>query len=191
MINNFKLIKDSLLKFESDDDFYLLQIIQRRKDNSIMSEHSHNIKFYYVYSKEYLDKIESEIITLCNTFNARAYIAINKQSFYKVAFQTLQELSDNILQNNWKNIKNIYASCCGKYINTDNRKWLIDIDNIELKEDVIKFINNAEPKIDRTIIEIPTKNGVHLITSPFDRRNFYSCIDIHKNNPTLLYISTN
>ena len=66
-----------------------------------------------------------------------------------------------------------------------------DIDNIELKEDVIKFINNAEPKIDRTIIEIPTKNGVHLITSPFDRRNFYSCIDIHKNNPTLLYISTN
>lgn len=154
-----------------------------------MSEHSHNIKFYYVYSKEYLDKIESEIITLCNTFNARAYIAINKQSFYKVAFQTLQELSDNILQNNWKNIKNIYTSCCGKYINTDNRKWLIDIDNIELKEDVIKFINNAEPKIDRTIIEIPTKNGVHLITSPFDRRNFYSCIDIHKNNPTILYIA--
>lgn len=32
MVDNFDLIK-SLLKFESKDDFYYLQIIQRSKDN--------------------------------------------------------------------------------------------------------------------------------------------------------------
>lgn len=38
---------------------------------------------------------------------------------------------------------------------------------------------------------IPTKNGKHLITIPFDLRQFrkiYLKIDVHKNNPTVLYI---
>ena len=38
---------------------------------------------------------------------------------------------------------------------------------------------------------IPTKNGHHIITKPFDVRNFssqYPDIEIHKNNPTILYI---
>jgi hypothetical protein len=34
------------------------------------------------------------------------------------------------------------------------------------------------------------KNGVHLITTPFNLQQFkeeYQDIDVHKNNPTLLY----
>ena len=31
MVDNFKLIRD-YLKFESEDDFYFLQIVQRKKD---------------------------------------------------------------------------------------------------------------------------------------------------------------
>lgn len=38
------------------------------------------------------------------------------------------------------------------------------------------------------ITTIPTVNGVHLITHPFDPRDVdLSCADLHKNNPTLLY----
>lgn len=40
--------------------------------------------------------------------------------------------------------------------------------------------------------KIPTKHGYHLITSPFDlqefQKRFDNKIDVHKNNPTILYI---
>lgn len=38
---------------------------------------------------------------------------------------------------------------------------------------------------------IPTKNGYHIITKPFNLKQFkdkYPDIDVHKNNPTILYI---
>jgi len=39
--------------------------------------------------------------------------------------------------------------------------------------------------------QIPTKNGYHIITKPFNLKQFkdkYPDIDVHKNNPTILYI---
>ena len=44
-------------------------------------------------------------------------------------------------------------------------------------------------------MEVPTKNGLHLICTPFDigefndyvKRNWLEIPDVHKNNPTLLY----
>ena len=39
-------------------------------------------------------------------------------------------------------------------------------------------------------MELPTANGVHFITKPFDLQRFkeiYPNTDVHKNNPTLLY----
>ena len=43
---------------------------------------------------------------------------------------------------------------------------------------------------DKVFMTVPTKSGVHLITWPFDLGQFkakYPNIDVHKNNPTLLY----
>ncbi len=39
MINNIEIIK-SLLKFESPDEFYFLQIIKRKKDNPEIGSNS-------------------------------------------------------------------------------------------------------------------------------------------------------
>lgn len=39
--------------------------------------------------------------------------------------------------------------------------------------------------------EIPTMNGCHLITKPFNLQKFkekFPKIDVHKNNPTVLYV---
>jgi hypothetical protein len=39
--------------------------------------------------------------------------------------------------------------------------------------------------------KVPTKNGIHLITNPFNLNAFkfgFPNIDVHKNNPTILYI---
>ena len=47
MIDNFELIK-SLLKFESPDDFYHLQILKRKKENPELGSNSRVVKTYYV-----------------------------------------------------------------------------------------------------------------------------------------------
>ena len=73
MVDNFKLIRD-YLKFESEDDFYFLQILQRKKDgpgpNGIKVTGTNNksraIKTYCISSVEYLDKIEGEVKHLCD-----------------------------------------------------------------------------------------------------------------------------
>lgn len=54
MINNFEQIK-SLLKFEDENEFYFLQIIQRKKDHKEsnfklgISNNNRLIKAYYIY----------------------------------------------------------------------------------------------------------------------------------------------
>ena len=54
-----------------------------------------------------------------------------------------------------------------------------DIDTLEPYSIDTKYITN-----------IPTKSGWHIITTPFNLQQFkekYPNIDVHKNNPTLLY----
>jgi hypothetical protein len=60
MVNNLELIKP-LLKFESDDDYYFLQILQRKKDNADLDKRlmgnnnsARLIKGYYIKSVEHL-----------------------------------------------------------------------------------------------------------------------------------------
>ena len=93
MVDNFKLIRN-YLKFESEDDFYFLQIIKRKKDgpgpNGIKitgtNNKSRTIKAYYISSVEYLDSIEAEVKHLCDYFNARAMITLSRRSYKKLLF---------------------------------------------------------------------------------------------------------
>ena len=65
MVNNFKQIR-ALLDFRSKDDFYFLQILQRKKDQkdkAIKVNGTNNnarlVKAYYISSLEYFDFIEN------------------------------------------------------------------------------------------------------------------------------------
>jgi len=55
MIDNLDKIKP-LLNFESEDDFYYLQILQRKKENPELGSNSRVIKNYYIKSVEELEK---------------------------------------------------------------------------------------------------------------------------------------
>ena len=68
------------LQFDSEDDFYFLQILQRKKENPQLGSNSRVIKNYYITSQQHLlDKYE-EIKKLCEVFNARASIRLNRRS---------------------------------------------------------------------------------------------------------------
>lgn len=193
MIDNINKILP-FLTFESVDDFYYLQILQRKKENPELGSNSRVIKNYYITSQDYLLKRYPEIIKLCEFFNARASIRLNKRSFEKVGMKTMVNLANTMMNKEYQFLRSSYDRACGLGHNDPNKTWILDLDGEflpETLEEMKTIINNSLPEGLNTITHIPSKNGLHWITRPFDSREFqkhYPEIDIHKDNPTNLYI---
>lgn len=201
VINNFEQIA-KLLSFESEDDFYHLQILMRKKDlpehKKAKNNNARCIKTYYIKNKEYLLEKQEEIIGLCHMFTARAYINLNRKSFKKASLLTVAEVTSRIIQNQEGYVYRAYESVVGdSKVNVGEKRWLIDIDeeeNVNNLELYISAINACQPEGDKIISVIPTKNGLHIITKPFNLKQIepFKCLhpfDVQKNNPTLLYFN--
>jgi len=199
MIDNIQLILP-FLKFESKDDFYYLQILQRKKENPQLGSNSKVIKTYYIKSKQYLLDRYDEIKKLCEVFNARAMIRLNKRSFEKVGFKCMTNLANTMMNKEYSFLKASYDRACGLGHNDSEKKWIIDLDNTKESrlnnkdlEIYMSWINKCDPNTNKILSVIPSKNGYHLITLPFNIGQFKSygrenIVDIHKDNPTNLYI---
>jgi hypothetical protein len=194
MVDNIEIIKP-LLKFKSDDDFYYLQILQRKKENRLLTSNSRVIKNYYIRSVEYLENVYDEIKTLCNVFNARASIRLNKRSFEKVGFKTMVNIANTIANKEYSFLRKSYDRACGSNHNDNVKKWILDIDCDDWvshqTEELVEFLYNLQPIGNKFIAEVPSKSGLHFITTPFNIIDFnkkYDGIEIHKDNPTNLYI---
>ncbi|MDA3854960.1 MAG: hypothetical protein PF569_01780 [Candidatus Woesearchaeota archaeon] len=198
MVDNFNQISE-LLQFSSEDDFYFLQILQRKKDNPTGYLGSNNssrlIKAYYIKSKEELLKRKEEVVKLCEVFNARAGINLNKRSYYKTSFNVLKNIAELMHNKAFTKVHRAWNTACGVH-NGGDRIWLLDFDYIPTNPDwyidIKGYLYGQHPMITNKVLAfIPSKNGVHVITKPFDPRQFaveYPDVEIHKNNPTSLYI---
>jgi len=196
MKDNFEQI-EKLLIFDSEDDFYHLQILKRKKENPELGSNSYVVRTYCIRSKEHLIEKRAEITEMCNTHNARAYINLSPRSFEKIAFHTLKKISDIIMNKDYKEVRKAYESVCGTYGNGKHKRWVIDIDWVNFKDESIiqtKIVPllaelQRETGVEPLLEYIPTKNGIHIITRPFNTSKFqylYPNVDLHKNNPTLL-----
>jgi len=191
MIDNISLVLP-LMSYDSEDDFYFLQILQRKKENPQLGSNSRVIKNYYIRSEEYLFEHYDEIKKLCDHFNARAMLRLNKRSYYKVAFRALLNVANTMSNKDFKNLKSQYDKACGETHNDKNKTWIIDIDEKEFDFEVLdKYLATIDPIGHKTVQIIPSANGYHAITKPFNVLTFslkYKGYDIHKDNPTNLYI---
>lgn len=194
MINNLALITP-LLNFTDPDDFYMLYVFKRKKDQpegeKENSQSVRTIRTYCVTSIEYLEARFAEIIQLCEMFKARAYIHINKLNHKDISLIMLERLAQRI-RNGVTVQNNLFDSVCGELKSTEKR-WIVDIDTIDddVLSDVESTIFNCQPEGDKVVARIPTRNGYHLITSRFNTMQFageHPDIDIQKHNPTLLYL---
>lgn len=203
MIDNLEKVLP-FLQFDSEDDFYYLQILQRKKENPKLGSNSRVIKNYYIRSQQdLLDRYE-EIKTLCKVFNARASIRLNKRSFEKVGFKTLENIANTMQNREYKHLMKSYDRACGLLNNEKVKRWIVDIDKDEViwLEQIINAIQPCEPSGDKILAQIPSKSGIHLITCPFNMQHFkvnfadelracgveYINLEIHKDNPTNLYL---
>jgi len=195
MINNKDLILP-LLQFDNPGDCYFIQILKRRKDNPGMERNMEVVDNIFVYSLEDFTNKLPRIIINCIYHNARAYIRVNRRNTEKLALVTMKKVSDYILSKDYKAVKNAYLSAAGETHSEPNKRWIIDWDGFIFwaqKQDLIKRLELLQPEGPKVIAEIPTKNGMHFITSPFNVQHFkgfpeYAHINIHKDNPTLLFV---
>lgn len=195
MIHNIEIIK-RLLHFSSEDDFYHLQILKRKKEHPELGSNSYVVKTYYVSSIEYLETKFPEIVALCNFHNARACINLNVRSYERLAFQMLKKVTDQIINKDYKSVRKAYESVTGEFGTGRDKKWIVDVDyghhtTVDYVNKLQYYIRTELPEGGEIFAKVPTKNGFHLITSPFRLDTFreaYPEIDVHKNNPTILYI---
>lgn len=199
MIDNFNLIIP-LLNFKSEDDFYFIQVLQRKKDHKKgkvngTNNNSRLIKAYYVSNLEYLEFVKPEIIELCKLFNARAGINLNKRSFKRTHMELLKKVIAQMENGSYSKGPKAYPSVAGAMIPREDKMWIIDIDDIDMLiynfDEYCEHINSCQPIGDKIISKIPSKSGYHIITKPFNiaeyNKDSRAC-SIHKNNPTNLYI---
>jgi hypothetical protein len=185
----------AILQFDSEDDFYHLQIIKRKKEHPELGSNSYVVKTYYISSVDYLMKKYGEIQAICDYHNARACINLNRRSYEKMAFQLLRKVADQIMNRDYKSARKAYESVCGTYANEPVKKWIIDIDDKDMNKVniIINDLKNFEPnrRERKDVAVIETKSGYHIISTPFNMQEFtqlHPSIDVHKDNPTVLYM---
>ena len=186
MVNNLDYIKFRLKEvfdLNNKDLFFHVLILQRKKEVDIINKNSNVIKSYAVRNLEYLEnKLNNEIIPICDSQNARAMINLNPKSFKRVSHSMLRRLSEYIESNFYEGaIVKLFDSCTSsssidKELGID-KYWLVDIDckDIEVFRKVQSIVNLCEP-IEPNLQKLKgftnSKNGYHIYTIPFNLKTF-------------------
>lgn len=197
MVDNFKRLK-KLMDFSDSEKFYYLQLLRRSKDGG--SKSVKVIKNFYISNEEYFDKKLPFIKEMCIIFKARAYLRMNRRSYEDVAWENLDQMTNLMRNKQHKAVMSSFSKSCGR-TNVEKRKiWVVDIDEPfeglsmnETLQDVEYQITKLQKEVndDYGVLDIvPTVNGFHILTNPFRVDKFkevYPEIDIHRDNPTILY----
>lgn len=195
IIDSFATIRKYIIP--NPDHYWFLQIIARRKDNSDLPRCEKYIKDYYIQTPEQLDQLKDEITGLSKFFNARVYFHPTARSFRKMAISSLHEISERLLSEEYK-VHRLSRTISGgnKALTNDKqiRYWMVDIDttNWDEVENTIKIIESCPP-YNEVCDVVPTINGYHLITKPFNCLAYSEFFkdtqppEVHKNSPILAY----
>lgn len=207
-VDNFAIIR-KLLKFEKDGDCYYLQLLRRQSDDPMKdgkpdqnyhgNMHSRSLKDYFIPSLEYLDTKEQEIKTLCDVFNVRAYIRLNKRNYQRVGLAMTKHYIEQLESGQTFNSPfSLVASAAGNANSAGEAKtWILDLDEEYLphKKVIYDMLCQCKPLsdslqdllndpgipdiIDRNMhflkqyfTEVPTKHGIHIISRPFNTKTF-------------------
>ena len=198
MTDNFQIIRQYLIdngipqhNSSSLMKHYVVEIISRGKDNPDMPAANRHFKNYYFPCIDKFDRYESEIKNVCDALRMRAYVSVNYKMYDQILMDTAAECAVRSAAHNYGKPYSIYKHCSGKYVNRNDKKFVVDID-----EDQMYFFDEIKHHIDdKIVLIVPTKTGKHIITTPFNTLSFQQHFinkygvspDIKKNHLTLLY----
>ena len=198
-IDNFNIVAPWFDNLSDQGDFFFVQVMQRNKEKNNVGS-SYVIKDYHFFDKETFLSKKEEITTLCKTFNARAYFWVNPRNYKQVQYEIIREVLEAIELGTRKLFKCVSKSIGRKRSSNYKSIWILDFDtkDTELINKYLSIAMKCRHSGSRLIFDlIPTVNGVHALTKGFDLEQFkqklaiakLDNIDIHKDNPTILYYS--
>lgn len=192
VVNNCELIHGLLSRLKEDGCVFDLMLIQRKKDNP--KHKSGKIVYRKLLSDErsLFDKMDL-IIKLCEEYKARAYINLNPKKKEDICKKlAMNSFQDFLYSHNYEPEALLWHAVGETKGVKCKRSWVVDVDQGYIKDlsKIKESIDGIYPIGNKLITEIPTRTGVHLITTPFNLQTFkLVCphITVQKDNPTLLY----
>lgn len=188
--------KDDALK---TDLFFDVQLIRRGKDHPNLAAANYTFKIYYFDSLEQFKQFYDEIKKCCDMFGLRAYVSVNVKSKQEAANKTLEKYANNLVLGEYRKPWKYFSTICGG-LDGQEKRWVVDLDNCDkysnYAREVCRIICLCDSVFkDPLVACIDTKSGCHIITHPFNLKQFndlceYNKIDIpdiKKNHITLLY----
>lgn len=198
-IDNFNAVAPWFDNLSDQGDFFFVQVMQRNKEKNNVGSSGYVIKDYHFFDKETFLSKKEEITTLCKAFNARAYFWINPRNCKEVQYEIIREALEAIELGTHKLFKCVSRALGRKRCNKYKSKWILDFDTKDwsLINKYLDLVRKCRPNVNKTLYYVPTVNGIHVITLGFDLEQFkqelaiakLDNIDIHKDNPTILYYS--
>ena len=196
-IDNFNVVSPWFDNLSDQGDFFFVQVMQRNKEKNNVGSGGYVIKDYHFFDEKSFLAKKDEIVTLCKTFNARAYFWVNPRNCKQVQYEIIREALEAIECNSKKLFKCV-SNAIGQRRNTNYKsKWILDFDTKDwnLINKYLDLVRECRPCTNKILYYIHTVNGIHVITLGFDLEQFkqklaiakLDNIDIHKDNPTVLY----
>ena len=196
-IDNFNAAASWFDNLSDQGDFFFVQVMQRNKEKNNVGSSGYVIKDYHFFDKETFLSKKEEITTLCKTFNARAYFWVNPRNCKEVQYEIIREALEAIELGTHKLFKCVSRALGRKRCNKYKSRWILDFDTKDwsLINKYLDLVRKCRPNVNKILYYVPTINGIHVITLGFDLEQFkqklaiakLDNIDIHKDNPTVLY----
>lgn len=240
MVDNFELIEQYMEKQAltwKEGDCYYVQLLRRQADdpqkNGVKDPkyhgnmHSRSIKDYLIKSVDHLEDVKEDIKNLCNMFNVRAYIRLNKRNYKNIALEMMKHIAEQCASGEtYSSPFHLVSSACGNCCQAgEDKTWIVDMDKeyLPYEKEIIDMICKCMPisaklqklqdetgasyeeikqkYVDENFFIVPTKSGKHIVCKPFNKMAFQQnweqfcksrgielkCMDIHKDNPTLIF----
>jgi hypothetical protein len=185
MIDNLENIIP-LLVFQNTSFYEIL--IKKNSNNQV-------IKHYMIDNLQSLLTDYKEMKHISDCLDASVYIKLGSYSKEKLGYKILETLSKKLEKQELDYSMLVQESIDD--LNSNIEIWVVNVDykNVSIN-DVLRIktvINDCAPNGRNIVGDIPTPNGAHIITRPFNTRQFLTyqdvCykVEIKKNNPTILY----
>jgi hypothetical protein len=127
---------------------------------------------------------------MANATGARVYLNITPVDKYAALFNTIERAVSLIRGKNFDVVSKISCSVLGTTPLKSDKVWLIDLDekNLVLAGEILNEVANYNVGPGGELVAVvPTVKGYHLLVRPFNLGKFTYDVQVHKNNPTILY----
>lgn len=195
-INNFDILM-AHMDFVLPTDRYIVHILRRPKDckalaNTLGSnEAQRKIRSYCIDSLDYLKRKIPAIKELCQSCNARAYLVVQPKDNFECLANLGKKIFETFQMKNYSvKPEHLLWTAYGETHNSRRKQWILDLDNDSMTEylyiahndfptgkrvwtvdEVLKLVKEMlvecgkDPEL---AYVVPTKNGTHIITPPFN-----------------------